>query len=1041
MPIIPRILLCLYLPCCFNVVSVLCQSSELTTSPEYREIGLLMSRRDHAEAVNAIKRLIDVAPEFEHAYEKLAAAAAPIGQLDQSRSWLVSLLNRATPNNSAYFGLALIDYRKRDYAKAIENYRQYLTHFPESELGVVNLIRTYRDAGRLGEAESFLNSKLAAQPNNAALHLGMGYYFINLRKIDDAIKELDAALFLNPRTTDAPFYKLYAWWSERRYGKALELIEQHRSAFESDPDKERMKANFNFIGAVYRAAGRYPEAIASLEKTRALAQEFGDLSTEQSCLSQIGGVWLRQSYYSQALSSYQRGLEIAREVKAAGDAGRILGNIGDVYFLLGDFATAMARYNEGLELAQQAQDTINRASILMSIGNLSIAENKPELAINNYEQALTIGAQMNNPATRANALEALGFLYIQTANFEKAASALQQALNLALEMATPDQQAAILNHIGELHLRRNEPQLAIESFSQARQIAEPINNLQNVWKALAGLAAASTKLGALEEAHNQYRQAIDLMESVRARLTGADEKTGFFQDKIAVYKKQVALLLGMDRKSLKPQYTAEAFSYTERARARALLDLLAEAKVDIEQSAAPDLLKQSQELQQRIAQLNTEMLKLRSQEISKQDKTAIGKLEKSLDQADADLGDWLRELRKRDPRYAALKYPEPITLSAAQQMLDEQTLLLSYSLGETESFVFAVTHNSLEVKRLPSEATLTETVRKFLAAITEKNNPSPEEYRRHATRLSQYLLQPLGSLLAGKRSLVIVPDGALQRLPFEALLLPGQTITGDLRRSPYLIRRFAISYVPSVSVWAELQKEPAEKAVKSFIAFGDPAYEAPAATAVASTLRGANAERINLQRLPFSRSEIDGIARLFADNDRDLFLGEAAREDNVKASQRLSHYRFVHFSTHGYINEARPRFSGLLLSPPRPTASFDATLPAEDGLLSAYEIFNLKLKADLVVLSACETGLGKEMKGEGLITLTRAFMFAGTPSLIVSLWNVNDESAADLMVRFYRNLKTGRMSKSEALRQAQLETINDNGFPFYWAPFVLVGKS
>jgi len=147
----------------------------------------------------------------------------------------------------------------------------------------------------------------------------------------------------------------------------------------------------------------------------------------------------------------------------------------------------------------------------------------------------------------------------------------------------------------------------------------------------------------------------------------------------------------------------------------------------------------------------------------------------------------------------------------------------------------------------------------------------------------------------------------------------------------------------------------------------------------------------------------------------------------------------IHFSTHGYVNEARPRFSGLVFSLSSKASAVKTNRSAEDGLLAAYEIFNLKLKADLVVLSACETGLGKEVKGEGLMRLTRAFMYAGTPSVVVSLWNVNDESAADLMIRFYRHLQAGK-TKSEALRQAQLETIGDNGFPFFWAPFVLVGK-
>jgi CHAT domain-containing protein len=425
------------------------------------------------------------------------------------------------------------------------------------------------------------------------------------------------------------------------------------------------------------------------------------------------------------------------------------------------------------------------------------------------------------------------------------------------------------------------------------------------------------------------------------------------------------------------------------------------------------------------------------------------------------MGDWLRELRRRNPRYAALQYPEPITLAETQRMLDDQTVLLSYSLAEPESFLFAVSRNDFQVKRLPSEATLNQGVQKLLAAITDKNNLAPEQYRREAALLSRQLLQPISRMLAGRKALVIVPDGALHRLPFEVLFQPGIAAHGDLRRLPYLIRQFAISYAPSASVLAELQNEPREMAPKSFIAFGDPVYDARAEAANASTLRATGAGgRLSFQPLPYSHTEIDGIAQLFARDDRELFFGEAATEENVKTPERLSRYRMVHFSTHGYVNEARPRFSGLVLSLPAnipltalssQSATRNPGVPSgaaplgwsaqsEDGVLSAYEIFNLKLKADLVVLSACDTGLGKEVKGEGLMSLTRAFMYAGSPSVVVSLWNVNDETAADLMIRFYRHLQSG-MSKSEALRQAQLETIHDNGFPFFWAPFVLIGKS
>jgi len=223
--------------------------------------------------------------------------------------------------------------------------------------------------------------------------------------------------------------------------------------------------------------------------------------------------------------------------------------------------------------------------------------------------------------------------------------------------------------------------------------------------------AAYEKLGELDKAREHYQRAIAVMEDVRARLGGEEEKAGFFQDKIEVYKKLIGLLLDPRLKDAKFN-AAEAFHYTERARARAFLDLLAEARVNVEQNA-PDLAQRQQALQQRISQLTTQLIKERSQETSKQDQARIAKLEKRPRQADVELRDWLRELKRRNPRYAALQYPEPVTLAETQRLLDDKTILLSYSLAEPQSFLFAVSRDDVQVKRLPSAATIDEGVQKL----------------------------------------------------------------------------------------------------------------------------------------------------------------------------------------------------------------------------------------------------------------------------------------------------------------------------------------
>ena len=258
---------------------------------------------------------------------------------------------------------------------------------------------------------------------------------------------------------------------------------------------------------------------------------------------------------------------------------------------------------------------------------------------------------------------------------------------------------------------------------------------------------------------------------------------------------------------------------------------------------------------------------------------------------------------------------------------------------------------------------------------------------------------------------------------------------------------FAISYAPSASVLANLLSEPRRATLKEFVAFADPVYSQGAqpgeqARLITPSPRGPGSSQLKFMPLIHSRHEAEAISKLFPPGQADLFLRATASEENAKAKGRLSQYGVIHFSAHGYLNENRPRFSGIVLSSPQVSPVGQAT-STEDGLLSAYEIFNLKLNAELVTLSACETGLGKEIKGEGMIGLTRAFMYAGAPSVMVSLWNVDDESSADLMIGFYRHWRgaaNGKLSKAEALRLAQLEAIEQSSSAYFWAPFILVGK-
>lgn len=1019
-------------------------SGQLSANERYRAVSRLMAQQKYEEAITESKALIEEFPNYHNGYLALALAAGEANQLDQTRVWLEAQLARVPTRPMAFVGLAQVSNASKNFAAAIEHYHNYLQQSPDDDRAAAMLANDYNNQKDSAAAETYFKSLLAVRPESASGHQGLGVLYTLLDRRADALAEFDQVIALRGDNIISYSYMGFVLSREGRSPEGIAKLVLSLPSLQANPDDLLERQVLTQLGDLYRRSGNYVDAARTLGRLLELARAADDLRGEEAALGQLGSLHERQSNYLEALKYWQQALEVSeaitlRRSKIRTYPHRHLGGIGDVYYGLGDLESAEQAYLEALKLSAKAKDERNQSSMLKSLGDVYVEQGKFSEALSTYQQALAQGEQQADLTNRLGALNGLSALHRQLGNHQQALANVQRALKILEGRTEPLWQGESWNNLGNLHLRFREMPEAVAAFQKTLAIDQTTMPPRIVWEANSGLATAYGQLGQRDKAREHYQSAVAKMESTRANLGGEVEKAGFFQDKVAVYKNLITLLVNAPAKEIRSGDSAVAFNYVERARARAFLDKLAEARVEVTENTTPDLLKRQQELQQRISQLTAQLIKERSPETDKQNKAKIGDLEKGLAQADADLADWLRELRRRNPRYAALKYPEPITLSETQRMLDDKTVLLSYSLAESESFLFAVSRTDFQVRRLPSEKTIDANVQKLLAAITDKNNPAPAEYRRHAASLSQQLLQPVSRMLAGKRKLIVVADGALHRLPFEVLFQPGVPQRGDLRQWPFLVRQFAISYAPSASVLAELQKEPRETAPKGFIAFGDPRYE-PAQGAIAATLRATSASgRLNFQPLPYSHTEIEGIAKLFAKDDRELFFREAATEENVKVPERLSSYRMIHFSTHGYVNEARPRFSGLVLSLSHNSSAEKTNPPTEDGLLAAYEIFNLKLKADLVVLSACETGLGKEVKGEGLMSLTRAFMYAGTPSVVVSLWNVNDQSAADLMIRFYRHLQAGK-TKSEALRQAQLETIRDNGFPFFWAPFVLVGK-
>jgi CHAT domain-containing protein len=537
---------------------------------------------------------------------------------------------------------------------------------------------------------------------------------------------------------------------------------------------------------------------------------------------------------------------------------------------------------------------------------------------------------------------------------------------------------------------------------------------------------------------------------------------------------------------------------SERSRARSLLETLAEARANIRQGAAPDLLERERYLQQQVnARAETLTRVLGGAHTDEQASAA----QKELDSILAEYQQLETQIRTTSPRYAALTQPNPLTVEEIQQqVLDPDTLLLEYSLGEDRSYLWAVSPTNIRSFALPKRAEIEAASRRVHNLLTLGSQQTPEEtpaqyraragkakaeYAKAATELSRTLLGPVASQL-GRKRLLIVSEGGLQYVPFGALPVPiepspGGGTTGRrgddklassfrrVARSPGrpveflpLLLEHEVVTAPSASVLALLRRETAgrQPAPKSLAVLADPVFRnddarinrvrtgvEPALASQSSVRTGELASTPDIERsaresgldgfvrLRFSRQEAEAIAGFAPEENRLTALDFAASRETVQTVD-LSQYRIIHFATHGLLNSQRPELSGIVLS------LVDEWGRAQDGFLRLHEIYNLKLNADLVVLSACQTALGKEIRGEGLIGLTRGFMYAGAPRVVASLWRVDDRATAELMKRFYKGMLKEGLRPAAALRAAQVSMLKEKRWsaPHYWSAFTIQGE-
>jgi CHAT domain-containing protein/tetratricopeptide (TPR) repeat protein len=767
------------------------------------------------------------------------------------------------------------------------------------------------------------------------------------------------------------------------------------------------------VGRLYEMQGDLDRARSYLDAGLATGQAAGDLEAQAYGLRESARVDVDLGELQAAYDDCARAYKLLAPLGISETSAWAVAALAASLLHLGEPEKARQRYGEALSDFEALEHPSGRINALLGMGSSYEAEGRPAKALESFQKALDLIHASGVGSMEGMARYDLGTAYGKLDQPLQAAAELEKAL--VLEAAGPVRRAQILVELAHAYGQAGDLAAADSALHRALQLSGRAPAVEAA--ALAGIAGLERDRGDLGASRSAIERALAITERLRAGVIRPDQRVSFLASRRSYYELYVDLLMRLHRRDPGAGHDAEALAASEQARARGLLDLLAKERVDLRRGIPDDLRQRETEVGERIARLQK---RLWSTSLALSD-AEVGGLRRDLAQAEEDEQELEGEMRRRQPAYAAVREPHPLPLPEIQRLLDGRTALLEFFVGKAGSYLFAVTRGGLAVHPLPPGGQLVALVERVRAAVDHASRLRAGLHAADAYELYRLLLLPAAAELRDKPRLILAPDGPLYSLSFEVLLTGPVEGNAAVRRDlPYLLRDHSVSYIPSASVLAQLptQSRPSSWATdegKLFVGVGDP-------------------EAIPSRSLPAARDEIRRIASSFPAERTVTFLGPEASEENVKRSAAVKSARYLHFATHGVLDESTPELSGLRLAHAGDTA--------EDGLLQVRDVFNLQLHADLVVLSACQTGMGKEVSGEGLIGMTRAFLYAGAASVLVSLWRVDDESTADLMVSFYRHLERSG-DKSEALRLAKLDLIDRSPYfqPYYWAPFILVGEA
>jgi CHAT domain-containing protein/tetratricopeptide (TPR) repeat protein len=803
-----------------------------------------------------------------------------------------------------------------------------------------------------------------------------------------------------------------------RLREAREAYSEALESFRREGDRRRESTARLNLSAVDDSLGEPVAAEEQAQQALALARDLGDRNRQAEALNQLGMLQSSLGEPVAALDSYTAALKIFQELGDGRREAAILNNLGHLLIELGSPEEAQGLLLTGLERARQVKDHQFEGAALLNLGLAARELGRAAEGREHYAQALALHRSTGDRTGEASALRGLGLLAGDTA---AARDLLRQALAIFQEIGNRGEEAITLRGLGGIEAALGDAGAAAGSFDRARAIQAALGQPGEEALTLREMARLERSAGRLAEARGHLEEALARLESLRAEISGDHLRAAYFAASREAYEMYVDVLLRLQGKAPASGLDALAFEVAERARARGLLDFLEQSRIDLREGD-PALLQEERRLRR---EMNEKAARRAGSGAD------LAALEARYQIVEA-------RLEASSPRYARLRQPEVRLAEIQKEALDGGTVLLEYFLAEPRSYLWLVTPDSLTAFELPGRGRIEDLALRVHQGLGEPAPPDSGQRRKELAELSRLLLGPVLGRIQGKR-LAIVADGALLYVPFAALPEPAPDGRGGAEP---LIAGHEVIHLPSAAVVRELRRAregrtrpPAALALLADPVFGadDPRLQGPGAGGV-STKDSARFSETPFPRLSWTRKEAEEIAAEAQGRDLLLALGfEANRE--LAGGDALGRYRIVHFATHGVLDTRHPALSGLVLS------QMDGQGRARDGYLRLHDVYGLRLNADLVVLSGCETALGKTLRGEGIVGLTRGFFHAGASQVLASLWPVRDRATAELMRRFYHAMFRDGLPPSAALRQAQISLWKERPWrdPYFWAAFTLQG--